>query len=109
VMGDVRAVATRLRDLREAFTGDPTLSRRQEPTPPSLVARVGIMAQAARSLAGPTATQRRQYEIVAADFQQVLARLRALASTDLARVEGAAEAAGVPWTAGRVPEWRGEP
>jgi photosystem II stability/assembly factor-like uncharacterized protein len=109
IVGDVRAIANRLRDVREAFTGDPTLSRRQEPAPPSLVARVGIMAQGTRSLGAPTATQRRQYEIVAADFQKVLAQLRSIASTDLARVEGAAESAGVPWTAGRIPEWRGEP
>jgi hypothetical protein len=93
--------------VRESFTGDPTLSRRQEPTPPSLLGRMGLMAQNARSLGAPTATQRRQYEIVAADFQKVLGELRGLVDTDLKRVEAAAEVAGVPWTPGRLPEWRG--
>ena len=60
-------------------------------TPPSLLGRMGVMAQNARSLGAPTATQRRQYDIVAADFQKVLGELRGLVDTDLKRVEAAAE------------------
>jgi photosystem II stability/assembly factor-like uncharacterized protein len=103
---DVRAIRARLRSIQESLNGDPTLSRRQQPTPPSLLGRVQMMTQAGRSLGAPTATQRRQYEIAAAEFAKVLADLRALADTDLKRVEAAAEAAGVPWTPGRVPEWK---
>ena len=55
----------------------------------------------------PTATQRRQFAIVSADFEKVLGEVRALVDTDLRRVEAAAEVAGVPWTPGRMPEWRG--
>ena len=39
--------------------------------------------------------------------QKVLGTLRGLVDADLKRVEAAAEAAGVPWTPGRLPEWRG--
>jgi hypothetical protein len=103
---DVRAIERSLRDLREALNGDPTLSRRQEPTPPSLLGRLGVLASGARSLAEPTATQRHQYDIVAAEYVKIQARLRSLVDTELKRVEADAEAAGVPWTSGRIPEFR---
>jgi hypothetical protein len=105
----VRTLEVQLRDLREAFSGDPTLARRQEPTPPSLIGRVGVMAQAARGMGAPTATQRRQYEIVSSDFATMLARVRTLAESEIGKVETAAEAAGVPWTSGRIPQWRATP
>jgi hypothetical protein len=56
----------------------------------------------------PTATQKRNYEIAATDFKPVLDKLRTLVLTDLAKVEAAAEAAGAPWTPGRVPDWKPE-
>ncbi|MFL5579682.1 MAG: VPS10 domain-containing protein, partial [Gemmatimonadaceae bacterium] len=108
LLAEVRRLQDRARDIQESLAGDPTLARRQEPAPPSLLSRVQTLAGSwSRSLGGPTATQRRQYEIVAAEFAGVLQRLRALAETDLRRVEEAAEAAGAPWTAGRLPRWEG--
>ena len=104
---ELRTIEQRLRAVRESFTGDPTIARRQEPTAPSLLGRMNLMAQTARSLGAPTATQRRQFDIVSADFEKVLGQVRAIVDTDLRRVETAAEAAGVPWTPGRMPEWRG--
>jgi photosystem II stability/assembly factor-like uncharacterized protein len=103
---DVRALAAELRDIGEALDGDPTMSRRQEPTPPSLMGRLNVLAQSARSLEGPTGTQEHQYEIVAAEYAKIQTRLRAIAETDLRRVESAAETAGVPWTTGRIPDWK---
>jgi hypothetical protein len=103
---DVRARAAELRDIGEALDGDPTMSRRQEPTPPSLMGRLNVLAQSARSLEGPTGTQEHQYEIVAAEYAKIQTRLRAIAETDLRRVESAAETAGVPWTTGRIPDWK---
>jgi hypothetical protein len=105
---DARELEMRLRDLQQSLTGDPTTSRRQEPAPPSLLSRLGGITNSlwSNSLSEPTATMRRQYEIVAAEFQKVLAQLRPLVQTELKRVEDAAEAAGAPWTPGRIPEWR---
>jgi len=103
---DVRAINSSLRDIREALNGDPTMSRRQEPTAPSLMGRLSVLTQATRTFDGPTGTQQRQYEIVSAEYTKVQTRLRAIVDSDLKRVEAAAEAAGVPWTSGRIPEWR---
>jgi hypothetical protein len=103
---DVRAINASLRDIRETLSGDPTMSRRQEPTAPSLMGRLNVLTQATRTFDGPTGTQQRQYEIVSAEYTKVQTRLRAIVDGDLKRVEAAAEAAGVPWTSGRIPEWR---
>jgi hypothetical protein len=40
-------------------------------------------------------------------LQQELTRLRTLVETDVARLEKAMEAAGAPWTPGRIPVWNG--
>ncbi|HEY7288223.1 MAG TPA: hypothetical protein VH583_00205, partial [Vicinamibacterales bacterium] len=73
---------------------------------PSLMGRLNVLTQATRTFDGPTGTQQRQYEIVSAEYTKVQTRLRAIVDGDLKRVEAAAEAAGVPWTSGRIPEWR---
>lgn len=103
---DVRALETQLRDIREALNGDPTLSRRQEPTPPSLLGRLNVLTQGTRSLDAPTATQEHQYGIVAGEYAKIQARLHALVDGDVKQIEAAAEAAGVPWTSGRLPDWK---
>jgi photosystem II stability/assembly factor-like uncharacterized protein len=105
---DVRAIESELRSLREALNGDPTMSRRQESTPPSLLGRMQVLAGGVRSIDAPTATQRHQYDVVAADYEKIQTRLKQLVDTDLKRVDAEAEAAGVPWTSGRIPEWRPE-
>jgi hypothetical protein len=103
---DVRALERDLREIREQLNGDPTLNRRQEPTPPSLMGRLQVMMQGTRSLEAPTATQRHQYDILSTEFATVLTRLRAIADTRLRTVEATAEQAGAPWTPGRIPEWK---
>jgi photosystem II stability/assembly factor-like uncharacterized protein len=103
---DVRALGRTLRDMRESLNGDPTLSRRQEATPPSLLGRMQVLAQGTRSLDAATATQQHQYDIVAGEYTKIQTRLRAIVDTELKSVEAAAETAGVPWTSGRLPEWR---
>jgi photosystem II stability/assembly factor-like uncharacterized protein len=104
---DVRALESRLRDIQESLNGDPTAARRQESTPPSLAERLNRAAGGAwpGTLGDVTDTHRRQYDIVAAEFRDVLERLHRLIEVDLKRVEDAAEAAGAPWTSGRLPRW----
>jgi hypothetical protein len=47
-----------------------------------------------------------QYTVAAQDFERVLANLRTLVEVDLARLEKEMEAAGAPWTPGRIPVWK---
>lgn len=97
----------RLLDLEVELTGDPTISKRNEPTPPSIGDRVGqIVAAQWTSTAAPTATNRQAYDYAAAAFEPVLARLALLVEQDLAALESRLEEAGAPWTPGRVPRFR---
>ena len=57
----------------------------------------------------PTATQREGFRIAGEAFAAERAKLAALASGEIAELERALEAAGAPWTPGRLPEWKPEP
>jgi hypothetical protein len=46
--------------------------------------------------------------VAAQEFAPVLEKLRVLVETDLKALESKAEAAGAPWTQGRVPAWKAE-
>ena len=107
LMDTARALTTRLLDLRIALSGDPTLSRRQEPDMTSMQDRLGrIVGGTWSTTMAPTQTHRRQYEIVSTEFAAWLPRLRAIVEQDLPRLAAAAEAAGAPWTPGRaIPRW----
>jgi photosystem II stability/assembly factor-like uncharacterized protein len=105
----LRAINTRLADINIELNGDSTRASRSEPTPPSIVDRVQqIVYGHWDATSAPTATQRRNYDIAAQEFKPVLEKLRTLVLVDLAKLEAAAEAAGAPWTPGRVPEWKPE-
>ena len=77
---EVRRIETGLRDIQTALAGDPTMARRSEPTPPSLLNRVNGIANSlwSNTMEDATATQKRQYEIAAAELGGLLDRLRTL-------------------------------
>ena len=105
----LRAIEARLKDLQIDLNGDTSRSSRNEPTPPSIVDRVQtIVGGHWDATSAPTATHRRNYDIAARQFAPVLSKLRTLTLTDLEKLEDDAEAAGAPWTPGRVPDWKPE-
>jgi len=104
---DASSIDKRTNDILRALRGDNALRARQETLPPSIAERVGrIVSDQRMSTAAPTQTQKDQYSAAAKEFDQVLSRLRALIEGDLVRLEKAMEAAGAPWTPGRIPEWK---
>jgi hypothetical protein len=108
INSDLRALQDSVQAIQWALSGDPTMRRGREATPPSLVQRLGRITGGAWSSAlhDVTGTQREQYDIIAAEFSGILERLRRAVEVDLKRIEDAAEAAGAPWTSGRIPNWR---
>ncbi len=101
-----RSIEGSLRDLDVGLRGDRTVSSRNEPTTPSIVRRVGrIIWGQWNSTSPPTQTHLDAYDIASAAFAEVLASLTSLIEDDLAGLEADAEAAGAPWTPGRVPTW----
>ena len=106
LLAEARAAEQRLNQILTRLRGDRTRSKRSEPEPPSVNGRV---QQAVRSqwytTSAPTQTQRDAYRHAGEEFTDLLAKLRALIEQDLARLEERLEAAGAPWTPGRIPDW----
>ncbi len=105
----IETLEGRFEDLRNELEGDSTIASRSEPTPPSIVDRLGrVIGGHWTSSSAPTATHRRAYQIAADAFAPVLAELRRLVDEELAALEAEMDAAGAPWTPGRLPNWRPE-
>ena len=101
------ALEKRKNEILRALRGDQALRQRNMNVPPAISERVGEIVNAQRmSTAQPTQTQLDQYAVAARDFDAALTQLRQLIEGDLAKLEKQMEAAGAPWTPGRIPEWR---
>ena len=95
------------REILRALRGDTEMQKRNEPTPTSINGRVEAILEGERfALTKPTQTHLDDYSIAAAEFGGQLDRLHVLVEVDLVKLEKDMEAAGAPWTPGRVPEWR---
>jgi len=93
-------------DLLRALRGDIALAARNENIAPSMNDRVtGIMEGERFSLAKPTQTHVTDYAIASEELSKQLANLKTLIEVDLAKLEREMEAAGAPWTPGRMVEW----
>jgi hypothetical protein len=107
LMEDANAIEKELNEFLLVVRGDTVLRSRNYNTPPSISERVSdIVGEQRMSLARPSKTHQDQYAIAAEEFAQQLPKLRTLVEVNLARLEKALEAAGAPWTPGRIPEWR---
>jgi hypothetical protein len=94
------------RAILRALSGDTEMQKRNEPVPSSINDRMQAIMEGERfSLAKPTQSHIDDYNIAAGKFADQLGRLRALVEVDFAKLEKDMEAAGAPWTPGRVPEW----
>jgi photosystem II stability/assembly factor-like uncharacterized protein len=103
----VRLLEQRNRDILRFLRGDVALRARNENTPMSILERVeGIVNDERWSLSPPTQTHVTGYAIASQQFANQLAKLRKLIDVDLRNLEKALDAAGAPWTPGRLPEWK---
>jgi photosystem II stability/assembly factor-like uncharacterized protein len=101
-----RAARLAVLDLRAAFSGDQTIGGRNEPIPVTVTGRLNRVIESTWSTTtGPTPTHRRSLEIASQQLGEFLPRLRGFAER-LRRLEELADAAGAPWTPGRIPSWR---
>jgi len=107
LLDDAAALEKRNNGILRALRGDQALRQRNVNLPPSINERVNeIVGSQRMSTARPTQTQINQYAAAAQEFETALGQLRQLIESDLARLEKQMEAAGAPWTPGRVPEWK---
>ena len=107
LLSDASALDKRTNEILRALQGDQALRQRNMNLPPSITERVGdIVGSQRMSTARPTQTQIDQYAAAAQEFETALNQLRQLIEGDLAKLEKQMEAAGAPWTPGRIPEWK---
>ncbi len=93
-------------EILRALRGDVALAARSENVAPSINDRVtGIMEGERFSLAKPTQTHAEEYAIASQEFASQLAKLKNLIQVDLTKLEREMEAAGAPWTPGRLVDW----
>ncbi len=102
---EAHEIGNRLKNIRELINGDPLPRRFQEPTLPGLRSRVRLAVSSWGMTAPPTQTQRAAYEYAAAEFGDVLERLRVVLEEEIPALQAKLDEAGVPWTPGRLPRW----
>ncbi|HZQ67741.1 MAG TPA: glycosyl hydrolase [Terriglobales bacterium] len=97
------------REIQRALSGDSALAARSENVPSSINDRLtGIMEGERFSIYRPTQTHLDAFSIASQEFADQLTKLHSLVQVDLMKLEKDMEAAGAPWTPGRVPEWQQE-
>jgi len=106
LLDDIDAVDARLQDMKTALYGDRTVSRRSEPTLPGISGRVGQVRWGLRDItSAPTQTMRDNLKLAGDLFAPLLKDLRQLGERDIQGLEARLEAAGAPYTPGRIPVW----
>ena len=105
LMSEVHELERRMNGIMLKLSGDTTRRRHYEPTPPSISQQTRVAVQW-NVTSAPTQTQRAAYRQAGEQFAEVLDGLRTLIETDLAALDQKLEAAGAPWTPGRLPRWK---
>lgn len=104
--GQALQIRRSLDELRRLLEGDDVLRAHFLNTPPSIQERVAtLVGNESQSLQAPTQADQIGYNVVAAEFQQVLTQLKKLDEVDLAGLQKALQSAGAPWTPGALPVW----
>jgi photosystem II stability/assembly factor-like uncharacterized protein len=104
-LAELAAIESELHELLIRLRGDRSKARRNEPVDPSLVGRINRVVEGQLGTTQPpTSTNRDGYRWASEAFSETLEALRAL-DQRLGALEDALEAAGAPWTPGRIPDW----
>ena len=102
----LNAIDTALRDIDLELNGDSVIRSNNEPAPPALGDRVQVAVNGLGTTSAPTQTHREALERAEQEFVPLLAKLRKAIETDLRAIEQQLNAAGAPWTPGRIPDWK---
>ena len=107
MMKQADSIEVQTAEIIRQLTGDKSLINRNINVPPSIVDRVqGIIGDEWKSTSAPTQTDMTAYKNAGELFSPVLSKLKELVNVDLKNLENEMEAAGSPWTPGRIPDWK---
>src|SRR5439155_12849468 len=103
--GEAAQAVDKLRTISLTLNGDAEIRGHEEPTPPSLSDRIDrVVGGSWTSTSAPTSSHQHAYDIVSANLTRLITDLKATLES-LHALGDKAEAAGAPWTPGRVHEW----
>ena len=105
----IHELSLQMDDILFALNGkEPKASREENPPAPvSINERLGNLTYAFyRSTSAPTGTQKRNYRIIREEFPEVYNQLKQISEVEVPAIEAEMETAGVPYTSGRLPEWK---
>lgn len=106
MLDEIDGMLEQLARMQVTMNGDRTISSRSEPTTPGLRSRVSRVMWGTRSItSAPTQTQRESLDVAAGQFGPLLDELRVFVEKDIKNLEDKLEAAGAPYTPGRIPVW----
>ena len=97
----------KLRSIQRKMNGDRVADRLDLDIPPGISARLSsAIYDGYNSTSDPTFTMKEQLQIAQEEFDGLLNDLKNLIQTDLKLLEQKLEAAGAPYTPGRLPEFK---
>jgi photosystem II stability/assembly factor-like uncharacterized protein len=106
VTDQMYAIERRMNDVEIKLNGDASIAKREFETPPSITGRIGQIEYSVwYSTSGPTKTSMQSYDVASKQFAAVLAELKAI-DGEIKKVEAILEQNKVPYTPGRLPEWK---
>ena len=107
VREDCLRMEKQLAEINLALNGDRIWRSHNEGSPASISEHVQAAASPTRSTTGrPTKTAQEQYQIASDALAVEVPKLRKLVETDMKALEKQLDAAGAPYTPGRLPDWK---
>jgi hypothetical protein len=104
---DVQNLESKLRLIGDRMSGDGVANRLDIDKPPSITSRLfSAIYDGYGTTSDPTATMKEQLQIAGEDYEKVLVDLKGVVDHDLPALEQKLEAAGAPYTPGRLPLWK---
>ena len=105
-LGELKEMEQSIADIRQEIYGDRRASTLDIDTEPSISSRLNGMAYAMyNSTSAPTQTMRDQLAIAKEAFGPVFQQIKTLMNTEIKAMEAKLEAAGAPYTPGRMIEY----
>lgn len=102
---DVLSLEEKLRSIQKKMNGDRVADQLNIDTPPSITSRLfSAIYDGYGTTSEPTATMKEQLQIAGEEFDVALTYLKNTMANELKNLEQKLEAAGAPYTPGRMPE-----
>lgn len=107
LINEIRNLEAEIAEINRVLVGDGSMAKRSFPTDPSVIERIeNIVSGLWESSCAPTETMKKSLKLAEEQFSPLYQQIQRIGETDLKTLETKLEAAGAPYTPGRLPEWK---